>query len=1118
MPAHPTMIDDGTPYFFELGTTFQLFDQYQNKNVEAGYRGRGTILTDKTIVGLTDGDQPPDDLRFTVAFPDGGTYYSVRAVPKYGGLPIAPGTYTQHLHVESGGAIADQPVSYEVVNDVPVTEWRCVDSNQYIDCGSYGVGTARAAEPGWPVVTREGNEVALRIHPVQNTEVSVIHPNRVYHDIPYMVYLSGPTTGPNTMKIDETTGKPVPANDGVLMYAHVIADGTGGVSLEMPWIMGGEVANVTSSTAVYPGSAGQDEGVAIWVSQAPKTPGYYQVIAEPQDARFTNAYTDWDKAYYPILVTGARLLREDYSGVGHETIDQEKTYWVEYIAPVGTDPPGDLVLRYEDAEGNTCEKPVMFRPCDASLFSCSFIAELHLKPTEKPIIGEQPPCPDCIVIQVHPTAFKLELGKSSGTPGDPLPEPLATMYGHGGVAEIPLGEYRRLTYAVQTVVPNLVGAGDHPIVTTWHDEWATNPPAEMGTQLPWFSALVNPTTSGDQLTYQIDSSTNLVSHEYHYTDPMDPAIITINSLSFRNITRSAKDVGYVMAFHVAADVLHPLFDQNNPPIPNYFLPPDASLQTNGYGPERVEMTLTDSNHPGDPATIKLRGVAPKHIQSDFCRNHNSDNPDHECATEVIGDAPTPHQEFNLDNLIIYFCDRQGLPPDVIKAQIFHESANGGALIPGTDKYLYANVKTNAYKYEPYTFDFVNFAGGGWDTQPGRKCEDLSVYSHSARRIEVEPYCQYAFAGRIVEEKSPPSRSITIPSGTSTMDLYDPGVPNHLQAREQLKLFIVEPAASPDCITQGNGCTPPQSSFGAQIAGWTQVAEHDHGKPGHTTMNVYPGRAPAGQEFSIGYGKDAGLLTLGTAATTDLTLTIFPQLQRDIPYGSGTDMRGEKVLNLPTGVSDVQTFLNQLNKAPNPDCKTYPVHPSVSGDPESDTISEWIRDNRLSCGGWNYLRDGTSNEKLMVNVSNNELYDPQFTVNAQYLLSGTFGLMQYGIINHQYDQPWGKMMRLEYDFGKAFTAQHEYHVFQQVLNPSVSVQVGTALDSYLLHVKKAFEGNCGATCEQAALLLGIENMLSQYNSNNDFNHSRLGKKYALGVLNQLHLFSKDSSIWGINPNP
>lgn len=180
----------------------------------------------------------------------------------------------------------------------------------------------------------------------------------------------------------------------------------------------------------------------------------------------------------------------------------------------------------------------------------------------------------------------------------------------------------------------------------------------------------------------------------------------------------------------------------------------------------------------------------------------------------------------------------------------------------------------------------------------------------------------------------------------------------------------------------------------------------------------------------------------------------------------------------------------------------------------------MQDNRAACGGWGFLRGGLSNQNLMIDLSDDALYDPQLTVNAQYLLAATFGLMQYGIINHEYDLQRGKMMRLEYDFGKAFTAEHEYHVFQQVLDPAVSVQVGAALDSYLLHKTGDFENStsgCPSECQQSILQLKIKNMLSRYNSGQDISNPA-GKKYALAVINQLHLFSNDSTIWGVDPNP
>ena len=87
-----------------------------------------------------------------MAFPGSGTYYQVRAITGPG-TPIPAATYTKNLHVESGGAIADQPVTMEVVTGVPVTAWRCPGSNTAMDCVGYSPLLSSVAQPGFPVLT-----------------------------------------------------------------------------------------------------------------------------------------------------------------------------------------------------------------------------------------------------------------------------------------------------------------------------------------------------------------------------------------------------------------------------------------------------------------------------------------------------------------------------------------------------------------------------------------------------------------------------------------------------------------------------------------------------------------------------------------------------------------------------------------------------------------------------------------------------------------------------------------------------------------------------------------------------------------------------------------------------
>ncbi len=828
-----------------------------------------------------------------------------------------------------------------------------------------------------------------------------------------------------------------------------------------------------------------------------------------------NQYTEWDRESYSFFVAGVRFLREDYSPVAHEEIEFEKTYWLEYITTAGKSPPDDLSLRYEDAEGHAEIVTVNFKETRAGFYSTSHLAEIRLKPTKTAIIGEAEPCTDCANFEVSATAFKIEVGKGGASAADAMDRIDARMYGQGLVKEIPLGEHRRLTYAVQRVPTGAPGAGDYPIVVEWKDGWPAAGPSETGLAVPWFSAVTDPVNGGSALEYLIDSAENSVTIQYNYLDPDDTKNFAIRTLSFRNITDGADDAGRILAFHIASDQLHPLFDQTNPPIPNSFLPPDPALRAYGYGSPRVPMIvrLNGAADPNDWATVQLRGVARERIQSDWCRQENQGTEDTNCASNVGADPPADPLRFNIDNIISYFCDRHGIPSDVAKALILKESGFATRqATPGV--FASIRIRTNAYKYEPYTFDFKYFAGGGWDIQAGRKCEDLSVYTSNAHRIEVEPYCMYAFAGRTAENNNPPSRAVSIPPGSMTLDLFDAGLAGHLQTNETLRLFTVTPRNSPACITPYAGsapppvCNPPQGEFGARINDWIQVGHRRHGKPGSVAdlpMDEYPAASPVGQRFSIEYGPASSQLNLGLAAPAGLSITLYPQVQRDIGYGTGTDRRGEKILTLPAGIADLETLLNGL--ADVPDCKIYPTANLPAGDLTTTSISGWISTNAgaTGCGGFNFMRDGTSHEHLMINLFDNSLYDPQYSVNSQYLLSGSFGLMQYGVLNHDYPTQRGKMMRIEYDFG-----DEDSHLFDQVLNPAVSIQVGTALASFILNKSQNFESACGINCEEATLRQQIKEMLGDYNG--------AGDPYANAVLKQMHLFSQDPTIWGATVPP
>jgi hypothetical protein len=1001
-------------------------------------------------------------------------------------------------------------VNYEMRQHVPILTWRCIDpmTNTSVWCTL----DVPRVKPGGTLLGDNGQELYLRLHITRSDQFGDPRPSI---DIDMVgsarVYVSGPSRSGGVVLIDPTTQRPLKVDDVAFGYRNLhvtVPDGNLQVDVLSDGEAEGEIPDAQAGVGYLNYGATDFRTGAVSVRRAPKRPGYYWVIAEPIQGDFQQ-YTGWYRRLeYLFLVEGAAFLNEDYSApVDYKKVDAEKKVIFEYVS---IDDPGDVWLRFEDVLGNVKVVDLELPDCPSVSVVCRVEKEIFLVPE---LTDVDPPCDppgECVYFEIPPVPFKIEAGLLGEDPYAGLEGVLDTMWGHGAVHEIPIGQYRRLTYAVHSGI-SPAGAFDEPLAVEWQPSWAGG-----GFPVNWFSSVVDPTTDGSTLNYSLPSAVNEVTRILTYDFDSNaedgngnnlnipPTTLSLTTTAFKVLHESGDDAGFVMAFHAAADSDHPLWDAGD--SLNRFLPPDSTLKRNGYGPARVPLTISPagSSDPGESAVAGLRGTVPSRIQSEYCASMHGDNADRMCASKPKGDLPTTEEFFSLDNLILYFADRYGLPPDVIKAIAVKES--------GQVTRTSAGVGTNRYKYEPYTFDFRYFAGGGWDPQGGRRCDNPTPnYDYDAHRIEVVPFCQYAFSGRMRQSDGIRAATVT-PSLASpyVIDLRDVGFPNHVRGLEQLKLFDDVPQNSPNCITKTTGqtdppdCTPDPADFGVVVSGYEQVARYEHGKPNpkpHAYVE-YPGvDPPAAGQYSVEYGLDTARVTLGSAPTATTQILANVQLQRQLDYEAGGPGWQNMVLNNP--VADIGLFLDSLSE--NPNCKTNPMTTNSHDQPTSDSISEWFRQSRVGCGGFNFIRDGTAaHPNLMVNGSDFTLYDPQFTVNAQYLLAGTFGLMQYGILNHNYETISGKFLRMEMDFGA-----DGFHLFDQVLNPAVSVQIGSAFLYWKLYRSNDLSSVCPSNCSIEELRGVVHEAVGDYNGG--------GTNYSDLVFAPIYLFSYDSTIWGIAQN-
>jgi hypothetical protein len=254
-----------------------------------------------------------------------------------------------------------------------------------------------------------------------------------------------------------------------------------------------------------------------------------------------------------------------------------------------------------------------------------------------------------------------------------------------------------------------------------------------------------------------------------------------------------------------------------------------------------------------------------------------------------------------------------------------------------------------------------------------------------------------------------------------------------------------------------------------------------------------------REFGVSYANK----TISVNGGPELTVSYVVQPHQEInaPGSKASDFRG---ILLPGDAppASFEEILKALSDSP--PCKVYPLH-----DPDSlmeaASISSWyVANSRVCGGGLSFTNDTSSNGEVIVTTAAGvpgPLYDRQYSkARAQYLVAGTFGLMQFGILNFDPgSNERSQLLRDEYDLGAP-----ERHILDQVLFPEISMRLGAALDSYLLYRDNGFETLCPDTCSHDNLSEQTEAMLQDYNGSS---------AYPGRVLRDIYLFSDVPGFWG-----
>jgi len=187
---------------------------------------------------------------------------------------------------------------------------------------------------------------------------------------------------------------------------------------------------------------------------------------------------------------------------------------------------------------------------------------------------------------------------------------------------------------------------------------------------------------------------------------------------------------------------------------------------------------------------------------------------------------------------------------------------------------------------------------------------------------------------------------------------------------------------------------------------------------------------------------------GASPTADLTLSLRPEFTVEVTAGGHP---------LPAGVVSITDFLTHRTR----DLNNFGLEYT-----EGDTISEWVNRNWSKGSNQGFLRTASghadwSQNWFLLNLGTQGLYDPKYSMaTAQFVLAGSFGLMQTGI------DSWGnptasveaQMLTAEFD-----PAQSAHHLYEWIIHPWMSIRVGVAKDGYKLYHDASFQTACPETC-------------------------------------------------------
>jgi len=479
------------------------------------------------------------------------------------------------------------------------------------------------------------------------------------------------------------------------------------------------------------------------------------------------------------------------------------------------------------------------------------------------------------------------------------------------------------------------------------------------------------------------------------------------------------------------------------------------------------------------------------------------------------------------------------------------------------------IPSDAYRYEPWTWDYMYYTG----CDAGKECRADGLLCNGthvdgARLIALQPYCAYAQGGSVqdlyddglqpdidgvaayfdatvstnIPAGTPPGAGNPFPVDMATM-VVPAGSPPYPTDRARFVLFSGGTFDDPYCIDLNaidldtlvmicvNGSySANRDQFQVRLSDgtieWNQIGQRNHRilatgpvdgffPDGPQLDDVHPGREPDSAEFSLGlHGGYAGpgrtdAIILGSEPSADLTLEATPMLLTEIPEGT-------KITSLPSDIPVLEDFLNSLWDGDPTDQgrKEYPA--------AALSINDWVEHNHTIFGGFNAIlrvgggAHGYSQNFLECDLGEGDLYDPKFSyLRNQYVLAGSFGLMQVGMLVYKQTEEGGRVLSSEYDL-----MDSTRHVLYLAKYPRVAIRVGTVFDKVLLtrpwnrptNPYGGFSSECPQTCTETKLRFSVRTMLVRYNGSSNYPAEVIDLPDVAGGSPRINYFSTHPDIW------